>query len=169
VVEWCGMKQVSQLHSYLFYPLTSEISELKIAEIGKFDPKCNSEIEQWDIDFSLKRPLQWYWFSSEVCVGPTLYGVKQIISIENEMNNLKNGLLCIGRGPNGDELFVDAKTLEVFFWNHETAEDYESRRKSDCEKLYDSVVSLLLHVRNQDFIPWDAFQAKSYYAMYKGL
>jgi hypothetical protein len=157
------------MHSYLYYPLTSEINQLKIAKIGKFDPNCKSEINQWDIDMGFKRTLQWYWFKSEVCVGPTLYGVKQIIAYEKEMANLKNGVLCIGSGPNGDDLLVDSKTLEVYFWNHETAKTRDSRVKSDCAKLYNSVVSLLLHVRNRDYIPWDSFQAKDYYAMHQGL
>src|SRR5580765_549720 len=98
------------MHSYLYYPLTSEINELNIAEIVKFDPNCKSEIEEWDIDMGFKRTLQWYWFKSEVSVGPTLYGVKQIIAREKKMANLKNGMLSIGSGPNGDDLLVDAKT-----------------------------------------------------------
>jgi hypothetical protein len=153
----------------LYYPLTTEINELKIAKIIGFDPKCKSEIETWDIEIGFKRALQWHWFKSEVGVGPTLFGVKQIIAWEKEEKNLKNGLLCIGCGPNGDELFVDAKTVEVYFWNHETAKSYDAHVKSDCTKLYNHVTSLLLHVRNCDYIPWDAFQAEDYYAIYKGL
>jgi hypothetical protein len=153
----------------LYYPLMAEIGELKIAKIVKFDPKCRSEIEKWDIEIGFKRALQWYWFGSEVCVGPMLSGVKHVIAREKEMRNLKNGLLFIGDGPNGDELLVDAKTLGVYFWNHETAKNYEARIKSDCAKLYNRVISLLLHVRNRDYIPWDSFQAKDYYAMFKGL
>jgi hypothetical protein len=75
----------------------------------------------------------------------------------------------IGCGPNGDDLLVHAKTLEVYFWDHETAKHNDSRFKSDCAKLYDIVTSLLLHVRNRDYVPWDSFQAKDYYAMHKGL
>jgi hypothetical protein len=153
----------------MLYALTTEISELKIAKIVGFDPKCKSEIEKWDIEIGFKRTLQWYWFGSEVCVGPTLYGVKQLVAYEKEMRNLKHGLLAIGRGPNGDELLVDAKTLAVYFWNHETAERYEKRVKSDCTKLYNHLISLLLHVRNRNYIPWDAFQAKEYCALQKGL
>jgi hypothetical protein len=156
---------------YLYYPLTTEIGELKIAKIINFDPKCKSEIEKWDIDLGFKRALQWYWFGSEVRVGPALYGVKQIIAREKEMRNLKSpfGLLCIGFGPNGDDLLVDVKTLGVYFWNHETARLRKTRAKSDCSKLYDHVISLLLHVRNRDYIPWDAFQAKDYYEIFKGV
>jgi hypothetical protein len=95
--------------------------------------------------------------------------VKQVIACEKEMKNLKNGLLSIGRGPNGDDLLVDAKTLAVYYWNHETAKHYDKRGKSDCTKLYNHLVSLLLHVRNQDYVPWDAFQAKEYCALQKGL
>jgi len=142
---------------------------LKIAKIVNFDPRCKSEIEKWDIEIGFKRTLQWYWFGSEVYVGPKLYGVKQIIAREKEMRNLKNGLLSIGNGPNGDELFVDGKKLGVYFWNHETAKNYEARVKSDCAKLYNHVISLLLHVRNRDYIPWDSFQAEEYYALQKGL
>jgi hypothetical protein len=70
---------------------------------------------------------------------------------------------------NGDDLLVDAKTLAVYYWNHETAKHYDKRGKSDCTKLYNHLVSLLLHVRNQDYVPWDAFQAKEYCALQKGL
>jgi hypothetical protein len=158
--------------SYLYYPLTTEINELKIAKIGKFDPDCKSEINKWDIDMDFKRTLQWYWFKSEVCVGPTLYSVKQIVAREKEMGNLRksvDGLLSIGSGPNGDDLLVDAKTLGVYFWNHELARNHKRRTIFDCAKLYDHVVSLLLHIRNRDFIPWDAFQARDYYEMFKGV
>jgi hypothetical protein len=157
------------MYTYLDYPLLTEIGQLKIAKIVNFDPNCKSEIEKWDIEINLKRALQWHWFGSEVCVGPTLYGVKQVIACEKEMKNLKNGLLSIGRGPNGDDLLVDAKTLAVYYWNHETAKHYDKRGKSDCTKLYNHLVSLLLHVRNQDYVPWDAFQAKEYCALQKGL
>ena len=159
------------MHSYLTYPLTSEIHELKIAKIGKFDPDCKSVIEKWDIDLEFKRTLQWYWFKSEVCVGPMLYSVKQIVARENEMGNLKGMLrsLSIGCGPNGDDLLVDAETLGVYFWNHELARNPKRRSKFDCAKLYDHVVSLLVHVRNRNFIPWDAFQARDYYEIFKGV
>lgn len=80
------------MHSYLYYPLTTEINELKIAKIGKFDPDCKSEINKWDIDMGFKRTLQWYWFKSEVCVGPTLYSVKQIVAREKEMGNLRKSV-----------------------------------------------------------------------------
>lgn len=70
------------------------------------------------------------------------------------MTNLKNGMLCIGSGPSGDDLLVDSKTLEVYFWNHETAEHYNAKDISDCAKLYDSLVALLLHVRNRKCVPW---------------
>jgi len=157
--------------SYLYYPLTSEINDLKIAKIGKFDPDCESEINKWDIDMGFKRTLQWYWFESEVCVGPTLYSVKQIVAHEREAKTLQSifGFLCIGRGPNGDELLVDGKSLGVYFWNHETASLRNTRATNDCTKLYDHVISLLLHVRNRDFIPWDAFQAREYYETCKGV
>jgi hypothetical protein len=154
---------------HLYYPLITEINDLKIAKIVKSDPSCSSEIEKWDMEIGFKRALQWYWFESDVGVGPMLYGVKRIVACEKEKGNLKNELLCIGCGPNGDGLFVDAKTLEVYFWNHETAKNYETRLKSDCAKLYNHVITLLLHVRNQDYIPWDSFQAKDYYAMHVGL
>lgn len=156
---------------YLFYPLTAEISALKIATIVNFDPKCKSDIEKWDIDLGFKRALQWNWFGSEICVGPTLYGVKQIIAHEREMKNLKSlsGFLCIGSGPNGDDLLVDVKTLGVYFWSHETATLRKTRAKNDCAKLYDHVTSLLLHVRNRDYIPWDSFQARDYYEIFKGI
>jgi hypothetical protein len=153
----------------LYYPLTTEINDLKIAKIVNWDPDCKSEIEKWDVQIGFKRALQWYWFKSEVGVGPILYGVKQIIACEEKSGNLKNGLLCIGCGPNGDGLFVDAKTLEIYFWNHETAKNYEARLKSDCTKLYNHVTLLLLHVRNRDYIPWDSFQAKDYFEIYNGL
>jgi hypothetical protein len=157
------------MYTYLDYPLLTEIGQLKIAKIVKFDPDCKSVIEKWNVEISLKRALQWHWFGAEVCVGPTLYGVKQVIAREKEMRNLKNGLLSIGSGPNGDDLLVDATTLAVYFWNHETAKNYEERVKSDCTKLYNHLVSLLMHVRNQDYIPWDAFQARDYYSLQKGL
>src|SRR5689334_12086619 len=153
------------MRSYLYYPLTSEISDLKIAKIGKCDANCKRVTEKWDIDMGFKRTLQWYWFRSEVCVGPTLYSVKQIVAREKEMHNLRGvgGLLSIGSGPNGDDLLVDAESLGVYFWNHELARNQKRRSKFECAKLYDHVISLLLRVRNQDYIPWDAFQAKEYY------
>lgn len=154
---------------YLYHPLTSEINELGIAKIIKFDPDCKSEMEGWDVEMSFKRALQWHWFGSEVYVGPTLYGVEQIIAREKEMCNLSGGFLSIGIGPNGDDLLIDAKTLGIYFWNHELARRQNRRSKFDCAKLYDHVTSLLLHVRNRDFIPWDAFQAKDYYEMFKGV
>ena len=160
------------MDSHLYYPLTSEIHELKIAKIGKFDADCKSEIDKWDIDMGFKRTLQWYWFEAEICVGPMLYSVEQIVAHEKEAGNLSGsvgGLLSIGRGPNGDDLLVDAETLGVYFWNHELARIHKRRMKSDCAKLYDHVISLLLHVRNRDFIPWDAFQARDYYEMFKGV
>jgi hypothetical protein len=159
------------MHSYLYHPLTSEIDELKIAKIGKFDPDCKSEIDDWNIDMDFKRTLQWYWFESEACVGPTLYSVKQIVEREKEMGSLQRvgGLLSIGSGPNGDDLLVDAESLGVYFWNHELARNQKRRSKFDCAKLYDHVISLLVHVRNRDFIPWDAFQARDYYEMFKGV
>src|SRR5205809_7867445 len=132
------------MSSYLYHPIISEIDDLKIAKIGKFDPDCNSEIEKWDIDMSFKRALQWGWFKSEVCVGPTLYGVEQIIAQEKEMGNLRRGvggLLSIGSGPNGDELLVDAKTVGVYFWNHELARHQNRKSVFDCAKLYDHVIS----------------------------
>lgn len=155
--------------SNLYYPLTTEINDLGIAKIVKYDPMCKSEIEKWNIEIGFKRALQWYWFESEIGVGPMLYGVKQIVSCEKKKKNLTNRLLCIGCGPNGDDLFVDAKTLEVLFWNHETAKSYKKRLRSDCVKLYNHIISLLLHVRNREYIPWDSFQAGEYYLMHKGL
>src|SRR3954470_16050199 len=103
------IKEPPSMHSYLYYPFMGEIDELKIAKIGKFDPDCKSEINNWDIDMGFKRTLQWYWFKSEVCVGPTLYSVKQIVADEKEIGNLKGvgKLLSIGSGPNGDDLLVD--------------------------------------------------------------
>src|SRR3954466_15810207 len=83
------IKEPPSMHSYLYYPLMGEIDELKIAKIGKFDPDCKSEIEKWDIDMGFKRTLQWYWFKAEVCVGPTLYGMKQIIAREEKAGNLR--------------------------------------------------------------------------------
>ena len=156
--------------SYLYHPLTNEINELDIAKIGKFDPDCKSEIEKWSLEMGFKRTLQWYWFESEVCVGPTLYSVKQIVAHEKEMNNLRGvGMLSIGSGPNGDDLLVDAETVAVYFWNHELARNQKRRSKFDCAKLYDHVISLLLHIRNREFIPWDALQARDYYEMFKGV
>ena len=150
----------------MLYQLTSEIDDLKIAKITKFDPKCNSVIEGWNIDLDLKRSLQWYWFARDFDI---FYGIKRIIKCEDENSNLKNNLLAIGCGPNGDELFVDTKTLEVLFWNHEEAEDYDNKIKSDCTKLYDHLLSLLVNIRNRNYIPWDSFAADEYYRIYKGV
>jgi hypothetical protein len=153
----------------MFYQLTSEIQDEGIAEIIKYDEGCNSIIEKWDLNLDLKRTLQWYRFGSEVNVGPTLYSVQQIVDNEKQMNNLNNGLLLIGVGPNGDELFLNSKSLEVLFWNHEEAEDYNSRKIFDCIKLYNHVLSLLVNIRNRNFIPWDSFAADEYYQIYKGI
>jgi hypothetical protein len=152
----------------MYYQLTCEIQDEGIAEIIKFDKKCNSIIEKWDLDIHFKRALQWYWFGSEIKVGPTLYSVKQIVQNEEHMNNLKNGLLVIGDSSNGDELCVNAKTLEVLFWNHEDVDDYDTRLLSDCKKLYNNVISLLINIRNRNYIPWDSFAAEEYYEIYKG-
>lgn len=103
----------------MYYQLTSEIQGEGIAEIVEYDKECNSVIEKWNLHLDFKRMLQWYWFGSEIDVGPTLYSVHQIVENEKQTNNLKNGLLMIGNGPNGDELFVNSETLEVLFWNHE--------------------------------------------------
>ena len=153
----------------MYYQLTCEIQDKGIAEIIGYDKACNSTIEKWDLHIDFKRALQWYWFGKEIKVGPTLYNIHQIVNNEYQMNNLQNGLLVIGDGPNGDELCVNTTTLQVLFWNHEIVDDYDTRLLSDCTKLYDNVLSLLIHVRNKNYIPWDSYAAEDYYQIFKGI
>ncbi len=153
----------------MYYQLTSEIQSNEIVNIIKCDKNCNSEIEQWDLPLDFKRALQWYWFESEITVGPSLYSVSQIVEKEKQMNNLKNKLLQMGEGPNGDELFINSETLEVLFWNHEEATTDNFRIIADCSKLYNHIFLLLLNVRNRNFIPWDSFATKDYFKIYNGI
>ena len=150
----------------MIYQLTSEIAEEGIARITEYDENCNSIIESWDIDLDLKRALQWYWFKDDFGI---FYSIQSVIDEENEMNNISNNLLTIGRGPNGDDLLVNTKTLEVVFWNHECAENHEIRKASDCVKLYNHLHSLFLNIRNRNYIPWDSFAAKDYYEIRRGI
>ncbi|MEO0509410.1 MAG: hypothetical protein AAF065_06095 [Verrucomicrobiota bacterium] len=149
----------------MFYQVTSELQSEKIAKITEYDKNCTSVIESWDINLDLKRTLQWYWFAKPVNI---LWCIKEVVETEKEMNNISNGLLAIGCGPNGDDLLVDTKSMEVYFWQHESAADYEKRIKSDCIKVYDHLLALLVNLRNRNYIPWDSHAAEEYYPLFNG-
>lgn len=146
----------------MYYQLTTEIQDLGIAKISKCEDDIKAIIQDWNIDVSLKRLLQWYWFEDSIEVGPTIFSIQDMIRTEKEWGSLKNDLLVIGCGPNGDYLLTNVKTLEILYWNHEEAEDDENLLQNDCIKLYDHILELLLNIRNRNYIPWDSYATEDY-------
>lgn len=76
------------MHNNLLYVVTSTISENRKFKCAKVSDEIFQEFEKLNLDLDTKRLFQWYWFSEDVEVGPTIYSSERILKAEKENNYL---------------------------------------------------------------------------------
>ncbi|MFN7892330.1 MAG: hypothetical protein ACK5OC_18685 [Pirellula sp.] len=120
-------------------------------------------IKQWfetlGLEMSFLRFMQWSWPQNECQIGPvSILGAQLIPNQDNIQSYLKDKLLPVGSGPNGDTFVVDFSTesCPVGFVTHEEFYGEGSPRKF-FRPAARSIESFLYRVAEGRYFPCDYF------------
>jgi hypothetical protein len=154
--------------SHLFAELMGRLQAKAASPVDKASKATSGAIENWPCDFTLKRLLQWHWFTEPVDVGFTMLSTDRIVEGEMVAHNLEAGHLQIGECPNGDRVYLRTSDYSVWYWSHDESDDWNKLQVKALHQVYRSLASLLISVFNETFVPCDSYSGREYFLLMEG-
>ncbi len=137
------------------------------AKMGKVSAKLHARIEAWPTDYHIKRLIQWHWFLKSVTHGVDFLSAGDVVENEAKYGHLKSGFLQIADCGNGDRVFVRESDFSVWYWDHESATDWDAVEPKARIVVYPSLDLLMIAVASLAFVPCDSCSAREYAQLMK--
>jgi hypothetical protein len=152
--------------------LTSDIlastERFKNYKMGKAPLTIFNKIEILEINPVLQHAFFFNWFLENICIGPEILSINNIIQNDKFQIRFDNGLIKIGDCANGDEIYIRLKDLAILYWSHDESDDWDEIKDSELHLTFVHLDYFLINIRNGNYIPYDSYTAREYYKLYSG-
>ncbi len=108
---------------------------------------------------------------NSVTNGFDFLSARDVVENEAKCGHLASGFLQIGDCGNGDRVFLRESDFSVWYWDHESATDWDAIEREAIHMVYPSLDLLMIAVANRAFVPCDSFSGREYAELmnYRGI